>query len=101
MASPQYCVYNQTSECFLSLGVDNGDSTLARFKGVLAGRPRYDEGRWVTHPRSLHFFQLFSARDLVFLDDKHRVMGMIESFPPFRIVPLRSSVVSGLFSGAR
>jgi len=96
MASPQYCVYNQTSECFLSLGVDNGDSTLARFKGVLAGRPRYDEGRWVTHPRSLHFFRLFSARDLVFLDDNHRVMGLIESFPPFRIVPLRSSVVSVL-----
>ena len=97
MASPQYCVYNQTSECFLSLGVDNGDSTLARLKGVLAGRaPRYDEGRWITHPRSLHLFRVFSERDLVFLDENHRVMGVIESFPPFRFAPLRSTVASVL-----
>ena len=97
MGSPQYCVYNQTSEFFLSLGVTNGDSTLARFKGVLARRaPRYDEGKWVTHPRSVHFFRLFSSRDLVFLDDKHRVIGVIESFPPFRFAPLGAVVASVL-----
>jgi len=97
MGCPQYCVYNQTSECFLSLGITNGDSTLARFKGVLAGRsPRYDEGKWVTHPMGVHFFHLFSSRDLVFLDEKHRVIAVIESFPPFRFAPLGPSVASVL-----
>lgn len=97
MDRPQYCVYNQTSECFLSLGVTHGDSTLAYLKGLLAGRaPRYDEGKWVAHPRSAHFFRLTSPRDLVFLDDKHRVVGIIESFPPLRFAPLVPQVATVL-----
>ena len=97
MDRPQYCVYNQTSECFLSLGVTHGHSTLAYLKELLAGRaPRYDEGRWVAHPRSVHFFRLSTSRDLVFLDEKHRVVGTIESFPPLRFVPLASEVATVL-----
>jgi hypothetical protein len=97
MGTPQYCVYNQTSECFLSLGVTNGNSALARLMGLLAGRaPRFDEGTWMTHPRGIHFFRLFSWRDLIFLDDKHRVIGGFESFPPFRFAPIGSDVASVL-----
>src|SRR5215469_406979 len=97
MARPQYCVYNQTSECFLSLGVTLGDSTLARFTGLLPGRAqRYDEGIWVEYPSPVHLFRLFSARDLVFLDDKHRVIGALESFPPFRFAPVGPEVASVL-----
>lgn len=97
MERPQYCVYNQTSECFLSMGVTHGDSTLASFKGFWAGRTqRYDEGKWVVHPRGIHFFRLFSSRDLVFLDDKHRVIGMIESFPPLRFAHLGAAVTTVL-----
>jgi hypothetical protein len=97
MGTPQHCVYNQTSECFLSLGVTPGDSTLEHFKELLAHRtPRYDEGRWMLHPRGIHFFRLFSACDLVFLDDKHRVIGLIESFPPFRFAPIGAEVASVL-----
>lgn len=97
MERPQYCAYNQTSECFLSMGITHGDSTLAHLKGLLARRtPRYDEGKWMVHPRGIHFFRLFSARDLVFLDDKHRVVGTIESFPPFRFAPLGPNVATVL-----
>jgi hypothetical protein len=39
---------------------------------------------------------LFSSRDLVFLDDKHRVVGAIESFPPCRVVPVDETVASVL-----
>ena len=93
----QYCVYNQTSESFLSLGVTQGDSILASFKGLLAGRaPRYDEGKWVVHPKGIHFFRLFSSRDLVFLDDNHRVIGIIDAFPPFGFAPLGADVASVL-----
>ena len=82
---------------FLSLGVTNGDSAFASFRGLLAGRaPRYDEGKWVVHPKGIHFFRLFSSRDLVFLDDKHRVIGIIEGFPPFGFAPMSAEVASVL-----
>jgi hypothetical protein len=97
MERAQYCVYNQTSECFLSLGVTQGDSALARIRGLVDGRARrYDEGQWIEHPRGMQFFRIFSSRDLVFLDDKHRVMGAIESFPPLRFVPVGPGVASVL-----
>jgi len=97
METPQYCAYNQTSECFLSLGITHGDSTRAHLKGLLARRtPRYDEGKWMLHPKGIHFFRLFSSRDLVLLDDKYRVVGTIASFPPFRFAPLGLDVASVL-----
>ncbi len=97
MVRPQYCVYNQTSECFLSLGVTHEDSTLAHLSGLLASRgQRYDEGKWVEHPRGIQFFRLFASRDLVFLDEKHCVVGALESFPPFKRAPIRAEVASVL-----
>jgi len=97
MVRPRYCVYNQTSECFLSMGVTHGDSTLTRFKGLLAGRTqRYDEGTWLDQPKAMHFFRLFSSRDLVFLDEKHGVIGTLECFPPFRFAAIGPEVASVL-----
>ena len=97
MERPQYCVYNQTTECFLSLGVTHADSALARFKGLLAGRmQRYDEGKWVVQPKGMHFFHIFASRDLVFLDEKHRVVGALKSFPPTRFAPIGPEVASVL-----
>ena len=97
MERSQYCVYNQTSESFLSLGVTPGDSALARIRGLIDRRARrYDEGQWIQHPRGIQFFRIFSPRDLVFLDDKHRVIGAIESFPPLRFAPMGPQVASVL-----
>jgi hypothetical protein len=97
MQGRQFCVYNQTSECFLSLGVREGDGALGRLGGLLTARPRrYDEGQWVQRPRGNHFVRIFSSRDLVFLDDKHRVLGVLESFPPFRFAPVGPEVASVL-----
>jgi len=97
MVRSQYCVYNQTSESFLSLGVTHEDSTLSHFRGLLSGKAqRYDEGKWVEHPKAVYLFRLFSSRDLVFLDDKHRVIGVLESFPPFRFAPIGREVASVL-----
>jgi hypothetical protein len=97
MVRPQYCVYNQTSESFLSLGVTPGDTILARFAALLAARPkRFDEGKWLAHPKGIHLFRLFAPRDLVFLDEKHRVIGAVESFPPLRLAPIGKEVASVL-----
>jgi hypothetical protein len=97
MERRQYCVYNQTSECFLSLGVTRDDRGFARIKGILGARmPRYDEGNWISDPKRGYLFRLFSSRDLVFLDEKHRVVRAIESFPRFRLEPVGPEVASVL-----
>jgi PilZ domain len=97
MEQQLYCVYNQTSECFLSLGVTHHSSALTRAKGIFARRAqRYDEGNWLDRPKSLDLFRLFSSRDLVFLDHKQCVVGAIESFAPFRFAPIGPNVESVL-----
>src|ERR1700694_5707407 len=97
MEIQQYCVYNQTSECFLSLGVTMGDNTFARLKGRLGkGVNRIDEGTWIVRPKGLNTLGLFSPRDLIYLDDQHKVVHMVEAFPTFRFAPLRSDAASVL-----
>lgn len=93
----QYCVYNQTNECFLSLGITREDRGFACFKGLFRRWvARYDEGHWLSGTKGIHLLRLFSSRDLVFLDAKHRVVRAIESFPPFRFVPVGKNVASVL-----
>jgi hypothetical protein len=50
----------------------------------------------MNRPKGRHLFRLFSSRDLIFLDDKQRVVEAIESFPPFRLVPISANVESVL-----
>ena len=46
--SQRFCVYNQTCECFLSLGVTIADSLLGRFKELATrGSIGHNEGFWV------------------------------------------------------
>jgi len=81
----------------LSLGVTQGDKTLVRLSGLLGARARrYDEGQWILRPSGIHFLRVGSSRDLVFLDDKHRVIGIIESFPRWRLAPIGPGVASVL-----
>jgi hypothetical protein len=95
MDKRRYCVYNRTSECFLSLGVTREDRGFAGFQGLLRGRaPRYDEGCWLSRPKGVHLLRIFSLRDLVFLDAQHRVVRAIESFPPLRFVSIGKNVAS-------
>jgi hypothetical protein len=92
MDQNRYCVYNLTSECFLSLGVTRKGRGLARVRKA----PRYDEGQWLSRPTGVRLLRLFSSRDLVFLDARHSVVRVIESFPPFRFAPMGKNVASVL-----
>lgn len=95
MQRKQYCVYNQTNECFLSLGATLGDRPLARFKQWLGfGSHHTDEGQWI-HPRGgLQTLGFFAPRDLLYLDGSHRVVHILESFPALRGVPMHSDASS-------
>ena len=95
MDKQRYCVYNQTSECFLSLGVTLGANTLHRLKGALTKGPwRPDEGCWITRPKGLNTIGVLSMRDLIYLDENHRVLDVLESFPRFCVAPERTGAAS-------
>jgi hypothetical protein len=88
MQRHDYCVYNQTNECFLSLGATLGDRPFARLKQRFhIGRRRPDEGSWFKPYEPQHALTMFNTRDLLYLDDAHRVVHIVESHPGLRVVP--------------
>lgn len=91
MERRKYCVYNQTRECFLSLGVTAADTPFARLKGLIGKlNVRSDEGIWVVPSSGVHTLGVLVPLDLIYLDEKHRVIHLVEHFPSFRIAPLRT-----------
>ena len=98
MERQKYCVYNQNSECFLSLGASLADDALGYLGRMFRNRrPRAsDEGQWVIQPKPIHTLRLFSSRDLVILDAQFAVVEAIESWPSLRFVRLREEAASML-----
>lgn len=97
MSTRTYCVYNRTRECFLSLGVTPADTTFARLKGLIGKlKLRIDEGLWVVPSCGVHTFGVLFPLDLIYLDEKHQVVHVIEHFPRFSIAPLRTQASSVL-----
>lgn len=98
MDRQKYCVYNQNSECFLSLGALLADDALGYLGQMFRNRgPRAsDEGQWVLQPKPIHTLRLFSTRDLLILDSQFRVLEAIESWPSLRFVRLREEAASML-----
>lgn len=92
-----YCVYNQTRECFLSLGVTLADTTFTRLRGLI-GRLKlsFDEGLWVVPSCGVHTLGVLFPLDLIYLDENHRVIQFVEHFPGFCIAPLRAQAASVL-----
>lgn len=92
-----YCVYNQTRESFLSLGVTPADTPFARLKGLIGRfKLRVDEGLWVVPSCGIHTFGVLFPIDLIYLDENNQVIHVIEHFPAFRISPLRPQASSVL-----
>ncbi len=97
MERQKYCVYNQTSECFLSLGVTLADDAWVHVREILRKRPQiFDDSHWVLKPKRIHTLGLFSARDLVYLDANLRVVDVIESLPSLRVARLKAEAASML-----
>lgn len=92
-----YCVFNATQESFLSLRVKPADTHFARLKGLVGKlRLEADEGMWVLPSSGVHTIGVPFSIDLIYLDEKNRVVHMIESFGGFRIGPLRMKCASVL-----
>lgn len=97
MEKQTYCVYNQTRECFLCLGVAPADTTFSRLKGLIGKlKLKLDEGLWVVPSQGVHTVGVLFPLDLIYLDENQKVIHAIEHFPRFRIAPLRIQAASVL-----
>jgi len=97
MQRQKYCVYNQTRESFLSLGVAAADTTMARLKGLMGKLTLgLDEGLWIVPSRGIHTVGVLFPLDLVYLDENYKVIYVVESFPTFRISPIIGQAASVL-----
>jgi uncharacterized membrane protein (UPF0127 family) len=77
--------------------VTPADTVLARLKGLIGKlRLRLDEGLWVVPSQGVHTLGVLFPLDLIYLDEDHRVIHVIEHFPRFRIAPLRTQAASVL-----
>lgn len=86
MDSKRYCVYNQTNECFLSLGVAAARTPIDHLQGMLEKRPQGNrEGFWIDRPNGINTLGIFAARDLIYLDSGNKVIQVVESLPPMRL----------------
>ncbi len=92
-----YCVYNQTRECFLSLGVTRADTIFLRLRGLIGRlKLRFDEGIWLVPSSGIHTLGVLVPLDLIYLDEEYRVVHLIEYFPTFSIAPIRTRASSVL-----
>jgi PilZ domain len=97
MDTRRYCVYNDNNECFLSLGVTLGNNAGAQLKGIFGQGPmKFFEGSWITRPAGLETVGYLGARDLIYIDNVHRVVRVLEGFPRFRIAPSLGEATSML-----
>jgi uncharacterized membrane protein (UPF0127 family) len=97
METRKYCVYNQTRESFLSLGVAVADTAAKQLKVLMESLSiDADGGLWLTPFRGVPATKGLTPVDLIYLDDDNRVIQAIESFPNHAIEPTRDQPASAL-----
>jgi uncharacterized membrane protein (UPF0127 family) len=92
-----FYVFNLTRQSFLSLGVSPADTHITRLRGLLGRmKLRSDEGLWVVPCQGIHTIGLLFPIDVIYLDEKYRVIHLIEHLGPFRIASIRRHASSVL-----
>src|SRR5579872_2190528 len=97
MEAQKYCVYNQTRESFLSLGVTVADATTGDIQDLVdrvSIKP--DSGAWIIPYRGSLSMHSHSPVDLVYLDSNYRVIQEIESFLASTTEALQDEAASAL-----
>jgi len=83
------CAFNITRQSFLNLGVTIADTLLTRLRGLLGKmRLRSDEALWVVPSHGIHTIGLMFPIDVIYVDDKLRVIYLVENLGPLRIAPI-------------
>ena len=97
MEAEKYCVYNQTRESFLSLGVTVADSAAKQLKALNENQSvTADNGLWLSPFRGIPASRGLSPVDLIYLDEDYCVIQAVESFPNSSSESVRSQSASAL-----
>jgi PilZ domain len=97
MEGQKFCVYNQTRESFLSLGVTVADGGPGLVKEWVEGQDvKTDSGLWLKPFQGVPPLRRYSAIDLVYLDAEFRVIQELESFPNSINKPTEGETASAL-----
>jgi len=81
----KHCAYNRTRECFLGLDVAAADLSDTNLEGLMATLAlKSGEGLWMVPFRGIPATGPRSPMDLIFLDEGHCVMDIVESYPTFQ-----------------
>jgi hypothetical protein len=97
MEVQRYCVYNQTRESFLSLGVTVADAANGRVRELIDRvNIKPDSGLWMNPYRGIVPAHGHSPVDLVYLDSNYRVIQEIESFLTSTVESLKDEAASAL-----
>ena len=97
METQKYCVYNQTRESFLSLGITVADSAVRQLKVMMENQSvGADNGLWLMPFRGIPASRDLSPVDLIYLDGDFRILHLVESFPNAAFEPLRVQATSAL-----
>ncbi len=93
----RYCVYNQSRESFLSLGVTVVDSALKQMKALIENLSvKSDDGLWLMPFRGIPASRGLTPVDLIYLDEENHVILTVESFPSNGIESLQIQPASVL-----
>ena len=97
MEVQRYCVYNQTRESFLSLGVTVADAATGHVRELIDKvNIKPDSGLWMNPYRGIVPAHGHSPVDLVYLDSNYRVIQEIESFLTSTVEALKDEAASAL-----
>ncbi len=81
--SPTHYFYNKTKAVLLADHARMADGFFSRLKGLLGTSELKDgEGLYLIPCRSIHMFGMSYAIDVMFLDEKMCVVGLVHSIQP-------------------
>lgn len=97
MDNLKYCVYNQTRESFLSLGVTVPNATGASLRGLIESiTTQGDKGLWMMPYKGIPPAHGLAPIDLVYLDHELKVIQEVESYPTATQESWREEAASAL-----
>jgi uncharacterized membrane protein (UPF0127 family) len=71
----------------IPFSIKSADSFFKRLKGLMFRKgPLFNEGLWITPCNSIHMCFMYFAIDAVFLTKEGKIVKLIESLRPWRMV---------------
>ncbi|MFZ0747213.1 MAG: hypothetical protein WAM85_22610 [Terracidiphilus sp.] len=100
METKRYCVYNRTTESFLSVGTSVIDTSLEPLRALQmiadAESLTAESCFWLTPFKGIPVSRIFSPFDMVYLDTDYCVIQGVELFPGVDLVPFQAKAASAL-----